>query len=197
MSIESVSQGGGLPAVSARDPQFATALEHARRINARPGIPENDRYFVYEVLGPDIEKASKKHKELVKLLYARTGTHPGATPDENAACEQAMQRLNICWKAARVAKTVEKPGAFELARPSAGVASVIIVAAQVADRGLAMADQGLRAAREAWQRKVDDGTVGAVKERVRAGATDLFDLGRSFAQRGWAEAIRRTRGDKS
>ncbi|HSI03620.1 MAG: hypothetical protein ACAI38_25125 [Myxococcota bacterium] len=197
MSVEPAAQSAGALAVipgeaqPARNPDLLKALEAARAINARPHRekPELDLSFVRDVLGKDPAAAKVKQRKLAKLLYEDFVKNNGATPAEIIETNAAFHRLMICTKAAKAP--------VELAKQGPGLASVIIVAASVADRGLQMADQGIKAAHAAWQRKVDDGTVDAVREQVRARASDLFDLGRSLAQRGWTAAIRRNRSDVS
>ena len=184
MSIESVAPSSCVPAVVTRDPRLSEALDIARAINKRPhhDYPERDTKFVSDYLSHDADVAKKKYRKLAQLLHQDVVTAHGGTPADIAECEAAFKHLSICYNA------LKKPAVPAAQNP--GFASVIIVAASVAERGLAMADEGLKAAHAAWQRKVDDGTVDAVKAR----ASDLFDMGRSLAQRGWAEAIRRTRG---
>ncbi len=191
MSVEAVQQSAGVPAVVERDPKLLKALEVARAFNARPHRedPVKDTAFVRDVLGRDLAKAKAKKRELMSLLAAQNVGHRGGTPAEIVECNHAFNRLMTCTKAAWMP--------VEPAQPNPGMDKVIIMAASMAERGLAMADQGLKAAQAAWQRKVDDGTVEAVKAQVRERATDLFVLGRSIAQRGLAEAMRRTRGGKS
>ena len=190
MSVQAVQQSASVPAV-ARDPKLLQALEVARAFNARPHRedPVKDTNFVRDVLGRDLAKAKIKKRELMSLLAAQNVGNRGGTPEEIVECNHAFNRLMTCTKAAWMP--------VEPAKPNPGMDAVIIMAASVAERGLAMADQGLKAAQAAWQRKVDDGTVDAVKGQVIERATDLLDFGRSLAQRGWAEAIRRTRGGKS
>ena len=165
-----------------RNPELLEALGQARAIIARPGKPENDRYFVKDVLGATEELASAKRRSLLKLLHEDRLRGMGATPDEIETCKEAYNRVHVSWTTTKNARALP-PTASKLAEQNSGLSGVLVTAAGIAG-------YSLRATREAIQQKIDDGTLDAFASQVRSTAGDLFEASLAVG-RNWFDAIRR------
>lgn len=191
MSTESVSRSTSTTAVAPYNgSKLAEILTLARAVNARPAkSADDDHYFVAEMLGTDLETASKAYRRMVKQLHPQASSGLNPTPAEALEISDAFNRATRSWAASDDGKNIKQKGALQFSGPSAGVSSVIIMAAQVADTGL-------RHVRETWDRKVADGTVDRVKTRVAATASDLFAGVGKLAAAGWQAAISRKASKK-